>query len=485
MTETTHTTEGTRRLAAVVLAAGEGTRMRSERAKVLHEVLGRPMVRYPVEAARRAGADRVVVVVGHQQEAVAGVLRGALEEEGPDDRLVFVEQPERRGTADAVRRTAEAVAGFDEVLILCGDTPALDGASLRGLVDAHREADATLTLLAARLDEPAGYGRVLRGESGAVEGVVEHRDATEAQRAIPEVNTGVYLARRDALFEALERVGSDNAQGELYLPDVVALTAAEGRRVRTHALSDPELVLGVNDRVQLARVEEVVLARRREALMRAGVTLQQPDTVRIEPDVAVDADAVIGPGVQLHGRTHVGAGARVEAGCVLEDTVVGPGARLMPYVVADGARVEAGASAGPFAHLRTRTVLREGARVGNFVETKKTTMAPGSKANHLAYLGDAEVGRGTNVGAGTITCNYDGISKHRTEIEDEVFIGSDVQLVAPVRLGRRATIAAGATITRDVPAGALALTRVSQTHKDDYDERYRRPREEAKRGSDR
>ena len=469
--------EGTTSLAAVVLAAGLGTRMRSARAKVLHEVLGRPMVQYPLAAALEAGADRVAVVVGHQADAVAAAARGV----PGDHELVFVHQEVQGGTGHAVACAEAATEGLDEVLILCGDTPALDGATLRALRAAHREAGAALTLTSFRLEDPTGYGRVVRGGDGAALRIVEHRDATADQRRLDEVNAGIYVVERALLYDALARCSTDNAQGELYLTDVVELAAGEGRRVEVFALEDARRAAGVNTREQLGELERFLLAERCRALMLAGVTLEDPSSVRIEAGVTVGPDSRIGAGVQLLGATRLGESVRVEVGCVLRDTAVDDGAHLKPYVVTEQAHLGPGVVAGPFAHLRPGAVLRDGARVGNFVEMKKTVLGPGSKANHLTYLGDCEVGAGVNVGAGTITCNYDGTDKHRTVIEDGVFIGSDTQLVAPVTIGRRATVAAGTTVVHDVPAGALVLSRAEQVVREGYDERHRRPREEAKR----
>jgi bifunctional UDP-N-acetylglucosamine pyrophosphorylase/glucosamine-1-phosphate N-acetyltransferase len=367
------------------------------------------------------------------------------------------------------------------VLILCGDTPALDAETLRGLIAAHRASEAALTVLTFTLADPTGYGRIVRGGDGRVARIVEHRDASEAERRIAEVNAGIYVVEREVLLDAIERIGSDNAQGEVYLTDVVELTAAAGRAVEAHRLDEPWRVSGINTRVQLAELEEAMLTERRRLLMESGVTLQAPETIRIEGAVEIGRDTVIGPGVQLLGGTRLGAGVRVDAGCVLRDVVIDEGAHLLPYVVAEQTHIGPKATAGPFTHLRPGTVLGVGAKAGNFVELKKAVIGDGSKVNHLSYLGDCAVGHRVNVGAGTITCNYDGTHKHRTIIEDEVFIGSDTQLVAPVRLGRRSTVAAGTTVTRDVPEGALVLSRVAQTVHEGYDERHRRPREAQKR----
>ena len=467
-------------LVAIVLAAGRGTRMRSARAKVLHEVLGRPMVAYPVSAALGAGADRVAVVVGHQGEAVSGAVAAALGEVDAS-RVTRVQQTEQNGTGHAVMCAREAATGFAEVLIACGDTPALDADTLTSMIAAHRASGAALTVATFVVEDPSGYGRIVRDPRDHVQRIVEHRDATDAERLIDEVNAGLYLGSAEQVFGALDRVGTDNAQGELYLTDVVELLAAAGERVDAFVLDEPRRVAGINTRAQLAELEAFLLGVRRATLMEAGVTMHDPGSVRVEAGVEIGQDTVLGPGVQLLGATRIGRGVRIDAGCVVRDTVLGDGVHLKPYVVTDRAALSEGAVAGPFAHLRPGADLREGSKVGNFVEMKKTVLGPGSKASHLTYLGDADIGRGVNVGAGTITCNYDGTHKHRTVIEDEVFIGSDTQLVAPVTVGRRATVAAGTTVTRDVPPGALALSRTKQTSIEGYDERKRKPREEAKR----
>jgi bifunctional UDP-N-acetylglucosamine pyrophosphorylase/glucosamine-1-phosphate N-acetyltransferase len=464
------------KIVAIVLAAGQGTRMRSGRAKVLHEILGRPMVAYPVAASLEAGAAEVVVVVGHQGELVEAALRT----EFPGAPLRFAVQTEQRGTGHAVQCALPQASG-DQLLLLCGDTPALDAKTLHALIDLHLERDAALTLTSFVAADPTGYGRVVRAADGHPVRIVEERDADPNLAAIREVNAGLYLVERDALVWALGQLSPDNAQSELYLTDTVALLGNAGRTIAGMTLQDPSVVAGVNTRAQLAELEATLSRRINRAWMEAGVTIQSPETVRIEPSVRIEVDAVIGPQVQLRGRTRVGRGARVDTGSILVDCTLAEGAQLRPYVVAEDVELASGASAGPFAHLRTGTRLGAGARIGNFVETKKATLGEGSKANHLAYLGDCEIGRDVNLGAGTITCNYDGFDKHRTVLEDGVFVGSDTQLVAPVRVGKNATVGAGTTVTRDVPAGALVTSRVKQAVREGYYEVYRAPRAAKKR----
>lgn len=446
-------------LVAVILAAGEGTRMKSRRAKVLHEVAGRPLIVHVVASARGAGARRVVVVVGVQGDEVAATVRAAF----PGLDVAFVEQRERRGTADAVARARPALRGHEgDVLVLCGDVPALDAASLARLVRRHRRQAAALTVLTAELDDPSGYGRIVRDAKGAVRAIVEHRDASADERAIREINTGTYCAHWPRLDRALRRIRPDNAQGEYYLTDAVRVLIGAGERVAAERHPEPELCLGVNSREQLARVGAAMNRRTLRRLMASGVTILDPASTWIDDGVRVGRDTVIHPGVRLEGQTAIGRDCVIRSGVRLTDVEVGPRALVRDYTVAEQSSIGAGATVGPFAHLRPGSEIGRECKIGNFVETKKARFAAGAKASHLSYIGDAEVGRGVNIGAGTITCNYDGEAKHRTVLEDGVFIGSDTQLVAPVTVGRGAYVGAGATITRDVPAGALALSRIPQ-----------------------
>lgn len=462
---------------AVVLAAGMGTRMRSNLAKVLHPVLGRPMVCYPVEAALKAGVDRVAVVVGHQGDDVQRVLS----ETFPDADITFAEQKQMLGTADAVRCALPATEGFERVIILCGDTPALDAASLLRLIESHAQTEATLTLTSFEAPDPTGYGRIVRDLSGKAMRIVEHADATPSQRALKEVNAGLYLVQRDALSTALSSIDNSNEQGEFYLTDMVHTLDGAGHRINAMKLPNPAIVAGINTRAQLSALEETIRRERNLSLMESGVSIESPDTVRIESDVMVGQDTRIARGVQLRGHTKVGEGCLIEVGSHLTNCVVGDGAHVKPYVVAQDARIGSGSAVGPFAHLRPGTVLEEKAKIGNFVETKKAHIGKGSKASHLSYLGDCVIGDDVNIGAGTITCNYDGFDKHKTVLEDGVFVGSDTQFVAPVHVGKNATVAAGTTVTGDVPEGSLVLSRTQQRVIDGYYDKRRKPREEAKR----
>ncbi len=462
--------------AALVLAAGEGRRMRSRLPKVLHRVAARPLVHWPLHAAQEAGAARAVVVVGPRAPGVREAL------EAPFGEWVgFAEQPEPRGTGDAVRWGLLALRDWPEdgwVVVLYGDCPLVRPETLRTLLRAAGAGTGPAALVTGQLDVPHGYGRILRDAAGTVVGIREERDCSEAERRIREVNPGLYAFRAGFLREAIATLRSDNAQGELYLTDVVARAARQGG-VRDVPGEMAEL-RGVNDRVQLAEAERALRRRIAEACARDGATIRDLDQVVIDPECEVAADTVIERGVHLRGACRIGEGAVVEVGCVLTDVEVAPGARLLPYTVATESHIGPGAQVGPFSHLRPGSQLEADTRVGNFVETKKTRMGRGSKANHLAYLGDGEIGERVNVGAGTIFCNYDGVRKHTTVLEDEVFVGSDSQLVAPVHVGRGAYVASGTTVTTDVPPESLAISRVPQKNLEGYARRLRaRQRAEA------
>ncbi len=465
--------------AAVILAAGEGKRMKSDRAKVLHRVLGRSLVGHVVHRALAAGAAPVVVVVGVQGDAV----RRHLEECFPGAPLRFAVQEERRGTADAVRRAVPALGKFrGDVFLLCGDVPALPARALRELLRHHRRRRAALTILTAELDDPAGYGRIVRDARGRVTAIVEHRDASPAERRIREINSGTYCARWPDLVAVLDRIRADNAQGEFYLTDAVRELIADGKTVVARVHPVPGEVEGINSRRQLAAVAAILRDQVNARLMDAGVTLLDPATTWVDDTVKVGRDTVIHPGVTLEGASRIGKGAVIRSGSRLADTRVGDGATVLDHVIATESRIGPACSVGPFTHLRPGTDIRKGCKVGNFVEIKKSVLGEGTKASHLSYLGDATLGRGVNVGAGTITCNYDGEKKHPTVLEDGVFIGSDTQLVAPVRVGRGAYVGAGATVTQDVPPGALAISRAPQRNIEGWVERRRKRR---KKGTNR
>lgn len=507
---------------AIVLAAGQGTRMKSTTVKVLHPVAGRPMVRRVVDAALAAGCDPVVVVIGRQGEAVR-------EELGDIPGVRFAVQEEQRGTGHAVRCARSAFERFEgAALLLPGDVPLIRAETLDALAARGEASGAPATVLSMELDDPGWYGRIVRGEGGGVRAIVEARDCDDTQRGIREVNTGLYTADLAFLFGedgvggALETLSADNDQGELYLTDIVAEAVArseggEGKPPAAQVHPDPTEVLGINDRAELARVEDILYARTARRWMTDGVTLHDPTSIRIDPEVEIGRDVVIEPRVQLRGLTRIAPGAVIQTGAQLEDSTVGEGTvigvgsvlvsadvagkvQVRPYTVmmginekrpgasTDGDRVQVGEDAriGPFAHLRMRSHLGTQVHLGNFVETKNTSMAAGAKANHLAYLGDGEVGARTNVGAGVIFCNYDGMDKHRTRIGEDAFVGSDSQLVAPVEVGDRAYVGSGTTVTRDVPDGALVVTRAREKMLTGYGDRKAeriRERREAKRAA--
>ncbi len=433
--------------------------MKSALPKVLHPLLGAPMLHHVVRGALEAGIDEVVVVVGHGAERVEASLAAAF---GP--RVKTALQAVRRGTGDAAARGLEAVSpGAGVAVVLYGDTPLLLAEDVAALLEAGR-AGAPLAMLTTTIDEPRGYGRILRDTAGAVVGVREEKDCSPEERAIREVNPGVYAFELGFLREALPALKPNNQQGEYYLTDAVALAAARGR-VASRA-ADLRTLLGVNDRSQLAEAERILLARLLDGWRKKGVTVR--DGARIEAGVELGADVTVEAGAVLRGATRVGAGAHVDVGCVLTDAQIEEGAVLKPYSVVTQSKVGRGAQIGPFAHLRPGSAVGDEAHVGNFVETKNTTLGRGAKANHLAYLGDGDVGEGANIGAGTIFCNYDGFKKHRTTIGARAFIGSDSQLVAPVRVGEGAYVGTGTTVTEDVPDDALAIGRARQQNKAGY-----------------
>jgi bifunctional UDP-N-acetylglucosamine pyrophosphorylase/glucosamine-1-phosphate N-acetyltransferase len=448
----------------VVLAAGKGTRMKSARPKVLHRAAGLTLIEHVLRAAASLSPSSVVVVVGHGRDQLRQAL---VERQG----LSFALQEPQLGTGHALLQAEPLLEGArGTLLLLSGDVPLLRAATLSSLVRAHEAGGAAATVLTATVRDPSGYGRIVRapasaGQSGPIAAIVEHKDASPAEREIREINSGIYAFDLEPLFAALREIGSSNAQGEYYLPDLVRIYRARGLTVGTVNVEDPREILGVNSRKELADVAGILRAAKNEALMTSGVTIVDPATTYIGPDVAVSPDTVIHPGVHLEGRTQIGAGCEIHSSVRIVDSTIDDGVLVNNFCVIVDSHVSRGARVGPFAHVRPQSSIGEDAHVGNFVELKKTAMGRGSKANHLAYLGDATIGDRVNVGAGTITCNYDGVSKHPTIIEDGAFIGSDSQLVAPVRIGKGAYVAAGSTITHDVPPDSLAIGRGRQQNK--------------------
>ncbi len=459
-----------KKIAAVVLAAGKGTRMKSDKAKVLHEAVGRPLAYFPIRAALALDCSPVVVVVGHQAAQVEAELRRQF----PGAPLKFAVQAEQLGTGHAVLQAEAALQGFDgDVLILAADVPLIRPDTLQKLAQAKGDAD--VALIACRLKEPKGYGRIVRNARGEVERIVEEKDATPEERAIDEGNASIYLAGAKFLFQVLKGVGRSNAQGEYYLTDIVA----KGRTVAV--LAEESEVSGVNDRAQLAASARELRSRRNAQLMKDGVTLVDPLVTYVDEGIEIGADSVLEPLVSLRGKTRVGRGVRIGQGCVIVDSEIGDGAEILPFSHLQEAKVGSQAIVGPFARLRPGAQLGEQAHVGNFVELKKTVLGRGSKANHLTYLGDAVIGEGVNVGAGTITCNYDGANKHLTTIEDGAFIGSDTQLIAPVTVGKGAYVGTGCTVREHVPPGSLAVSAGKQRNIEGWVEK-KAPRKTSKKG---
>jgi len=438
----------------IILAAGQGTRMRSNLPKVLHPLAGRPLLRHVIDTALALRPRAVQIVVGHAADAVRATFA--------DEAVQWVEQAEQLGTGHAVAQALPAIPDGDRVLILYGDVPLIEAATLRRLLDAAGDG---LALLTAELDDATGYGRILRDAHGAITGIVEHNDADEAQRRINEINTGFMACTAARLRGWLARLNNANAKGEYYLTDIVAMAVAEGVvPAGCRAVVEAE-VLGVNDRAQLAALERICQRRLADALMRDGATLADPARVDVRGRVTTGRDCFIDVNVLFEGEVTLGEGVTIGPGCILRDVRVGDGVEIRAHCLLDSARIGAGAVIGPFARIRPETEIGDGVHIGNFVEVKKSSIGRGSKVNHLSYIGDTTMGAGVNVGAGTITCNYDGANKHPTHIADDVFIGSDTQLIAPVKVGVGATIGAGTTVTRDVPAGELAVSRVPQVNR--------------------
>jgi bifunctional UDP-N-acetylglucosamine pyrophosphorylase/glucosamine-1-phosphate N-acetyltransferase len=437
-------------LGIVILAAGLGKRMRSSQAKVLHCVAGKPLLSRVIGTTQRLHPDRLVVVIGHQAAEVQRVCGG--------DGIEFALQQEQRGTGDAVRAARSHFHDFrGDILIVCGDTPLLTTATLNGFFQHHRARQAILSVLTACLDDPASYGRVIRTSDGQIRKIVEARDAAAEELAVREINTGIYCVQADFLFAALERLRPVNAQSEYYLTDIVAQAVSAGLPTQAVPVADPGEIAGINSREELASMEKTRQAQLRSQWMAAGVTLEDPDTVYLGEDVAIGPDTVIGPNTQLRGNTTIGARCRIDGSAYIENCQIGDDVHVHFSVVLSDSELGNQTEVGPFAHLRSGAVLAARVEVGNFVEVKKSLIGEHTKAKHLAYIGDAEIGRDANIGAGTITCNYDGFRKHRTKIGDRVQVGSDTTLVAPLTIHDDVYIATATTVRHDVPAGALVF----------------------------
>ncbi|HEX8836055.1 MAG TPA: bifunctional UDP-N-acetylglucosamine diphosphorylase/glucosamine-1-phosphate N-acetyltransferase GlmU [Candidatus Acidoferrum sp.] len=453
-------------LAVIILAAGKGTRLKSSLAKVLHRAGGRTLVEHIVRACEPLKARETVVVVGHQAEQVAGVVE-------PLGATTVLQQPQN-GTGHALQVVRRTLGRVKFALVLPGDAPLVRTEALKALIATHRNGLAAATILSAVVADPSGYGRIVRKSETSVSAIVEESQLTEEQRDINEINSAIYCFTLEKLWPALAEVKPNNKHRELYLTDAIAVMSGKGETVLAAVSADPREVLGCNTRADLAEVDRIFREWKRNALMDAGVTIQLPETVLIDPDVTAGEDTLIEAGVQLLGKTKLGARSSVRTGSVLVDSVLGDDVKIEPHCVVVESRLEDGVTIGPFARLRTGTHVKSGGRIGNFVETKKAIIGEGTKVPHLTYLGDAKVGPKTNIGAGTITCNYDGFEKHPTTIGKGVFIGSDAVLVAPVRIGDHAFVAAGSTITENVPDDSLGIGRGRQVNKRGWASRKRR-----------
>ena len=453
------------RFAVAILAAGKGTRLKSQLPKVLHHIGGKPLLQHVLDAALQIVAPRdIYVIVGHEAERV----KEAVAHNG----IGFVLQTEQRGTGHAIMMCREALSGYDHVLILSGDAPLIRATTLAQLRDYHLQQRAAMTILSALPPDPFGYGRVLRKSKGSplVTEIVEEKSLSPRQRKanLREINAGYYAFAVRPLYQHIDRLNTKNAHGEFYLTDMAAILAKAKSKVVATPVDDAMEVAGINTRVELARLDALLRDRKCRDLMLSGVSIFRPETCVIDADVEIAADTIVEPSVQLLGKTKIGANCRIRSFSVIQNSTLGDNVLVRPGCILDEATVANSAMLGPYSHLRPGSEIGEGAHVGNFVETKKIKLGKGSKANHLTYLGDAEIGAGVNIGAGTITCNYDGVNKHKTIIGDGVFVGSDSTLVAPIRLGKGAYVGAASCLTEDVPEDSLAVARARQTNKEGW-----------------
>ena len=454
-------------LGIILLAAGQGTRMKSALPKVLHPLAGKALFLHGLASARRLAPELVAIVVGHGANAVREAYGGT--------DVSWVIQEKQLGTGHAVLCAAATFKDFDgDIVILSGDVPLFREGTLREMVGHHRNRRAAVTLLTTVLDEPKGYGRILRDGKGAITAIVEEKDASEAQRKVHEINAGVYVASASFLFAALDRIHNDNQQGEYYLPDIVAIALGQGKKVETVQASDGREVMGINSREELAFMEKYLRQSINKKWMAAGVTFKDPDTTYIEESVTIGKDTVIGPNTHLQGKTTIGERCQIDGSAFITDMEIGEEVLLKFSVVLTGSRIDRGAIIGPFAHLRPGTHLGRNVHIGNFVEAKAAQVGDGTKANHLTYLGDVTIGRDTNIGAGTITCNYDGFQKYKTTIGDRVQVGSDTTLVAPISLGDDVYVATASTVRHDIPAGALVFNDREERVREGWTEEKRR-----------
>ena len=441
---------------SIILAAGKGTRMKSDLVKVLHPLLGVPMLSYPVELSLKdIKVEKTILVVGHQADKI--------KEKFKDPRIHFVLQEEQLGTGHAVLQALPLLQSFNgTVLILCGDVPLVKMETLRSFIDTFWRNESNLSVLTAVVENPSGYGRIIRGPTGWLERIVEEKDGSDDEKLIREINTGIFCIKAPFLIDGLKEIGQENAQGEYYLTDLVEIGRKRGVRCSAHMVADPTEVMGINTRADLAVANEVLRQEKVMDLMLSGVTIIDPKTAYADKTVEIGKDTIVHPNCVLQGKTRIGERCVIESNARIVDSLIGNEVSVRSNSVITESKIDDGASIGPFAHLRPLTEIKTKAKIGNFVEVKKSVIGKGTKANHLTYIGDSLVGEEVNVGAGTIVCNYDGFEKHQTIIGDRVFVGSNVELVAPVKVGSRSSIGAGTTVTKDIPEGALAISRVRQ-----------------------
>jgi len=443
-------------IATIILAAGKGTRMKSDLVKVLHPLLGIPMLSYTIDLSlNKIKAEKTVVVVGHQADRI--------KERFKDPQIQFVLQEEQLGTGHAVLQTAPLLQKFKgTILILCGDVPLVKRETLRSFISHFLKNESVLSVLTTVPEDPFGYGRIIRNPEGWLERIVEEKDAKEEERKCREINTGIFCIKASFLFEGLREIGQENSQGEYYLTDLVGIARKRSLRCMAHPVGDPVEVMGINTRVDLAIANEVLRQEKVRDLMLSGVTMIDPKTIYVDRNVEVGKDTILYPNCMLQGKTKIGERCLIESNSKISDSIIGHEVTIRGNSVITESKVEQGATIGPFTHLRPLSEVKSKAKIGNFVEVKKSVIGKGSKANHLTYIGDSLIGEKVNIGAGTITCNYDGFEKHQTIIGDRVFVGSNVELIAPVKVGKDSSIGAGTTVTRDIPDGALAISRVKQ-----------------------
>lgn len=446
------------KLKTLILAAGKGTRMKSDMPKVIHKVNGVPMITKIIDTLSGLNPEENILILGHKKEEVLKVV---------GENCDYVLQTEQLGTGHAVIQAKEKLEGYDgDVMILCGDTPLLRESTLKSLYDYHKESGAVTTILTSIYENPFGYGRIVK-EDGLVKAIVEEKEASEEIKKIKEVNAGVYCFNSKELFKALDKIDNNNEKGEYYLTDVIGIQVSENKKVQSFILEDKMEILGVNSKVELTQAGKVLRDRKNRELMEEGVILIDPETTYVEESVKVGRDTVLYPGVVLQGKTVIGENCEIIGNSRIIDSVLGNNIRVESSVIEESI-LEDGVTMGPFAHIRPKSLIKEKVHIGNFVEVKKSTLEKGVKAGHLTYLGDAQVGENTNIGAGTITCNYDGVNKFKTVIGKDAFIGSDSMLVAPVNIGEKALIGAGSVITKDVPSNSLAVSRSKQIIKTDW-----------------